>query len=72
MKFYKEEAWRILAGQKNLSTVVMSARVGISKPSGAKNVDSKADSWEPLRSKDSEAQRFVEKLRTGVDISSRV
>jgi hypothetical protein len=41
MKFYREEAKRILAVQKNLSTVVMNASVRIGECAELKNVDSK-------------------------------
>jgi hypothetical protein len=39
MKFYREEARRILAGQKKLSTILITSAGGIPQPVPGKNVD---------------------------------
>jgi hypothetical protein len=45
VKFYRFEARRILAGQKKLSTILVTGARVVVRTGGLKSVDSKAD-WE--------------------------
>jgi hypothetical protein len=47
VKFYRFEARRILAGQKKMSTILITAARELVFSGGAKNVDSKADRENP-------------------------
>jgi hypothetical protein len=46
LEFYRQEARRILAGQKKLSTILVTPKRVIRQTVRAKNVDSKADGKE--------------------------
>jgi predicted enzyme related to lactoylglutathione lyase len=67
LKFYRLEARRILAGQKKMSTTLVTARGAVVLSRETKGIDSQAACWKCLQGKAFGLQRFVEKLRTKVD-----
>jgi hypothetical protein len=70
MKVYREGARRILAGQKKLSTILITARGAEPPTVPMKNVDSKADDRERPIGQGGQPDAFVENLRIGVDNSA--